>query len=139
MTAFCNARTEKIATASRLVKCVTGSSGRLDQSAPPLRLTLYTPDVIVAVMDVDELRRTAELAQLSLDDQEFADLSGAAEEVLEFFAVLQETPVSADETSDDISLSSLRADAVSHEISPDALLEAAPEVEDRLILIPNVL
>ncbi len=90
-------------------------------------------------MDVDELRRTAELAQLSLDDQEFADLSGAAEEVLEFFAVLQETPVSADETSDDLSLSSLRADAVSHEISPDALLEAAPEVEDRLILIPNVL
>jgi aspartyl/glutamyl-tRNA(Asn/Gln) amidotransferase C subunit len=90
-------------------------------------------------MDAEELRRTAELAQLSLDDQEFADLSRAAEEVLEFFAVLQETPVSENETADAITSSALRTDGVSQAVPADALLDVAPEVEDRLILIPNVL
>jgi len=90
-------------------------------------------------MEPEELRRTAELAQLSLSDQEFADLTRAAEEVLEFFAVLQEVDVSEDDQADAITAATLRPDTPSQRIVADELLEVAPEVEDRLILIPNVL
>lgn len=90
-------------------------------------------------MEPDELRRTADLAQLSLSDQEFADLARAAEEVLEFFAVLQDVEVATDEEADDITSAALRPDAPQQRIVAEELLEVAPEVEDRLILIPNVL
>ncbi|MFW5786037.1 MAG: Asp-tRNA(Asn)/Glu-tRNA(Gln) amidotransferase subunit GatC [bacterium] len=94
---------------------------------------------IVADMEPEELRRTAGLAQLSLSDEELAALAAAAEEVLEFFAVLQEVDVHEGEAEEAVSSTLLRADCVSQRLSPDELLDAAPEVEDRLILIPNVL
>lgn len=90
-------------------------------------------------MEPEELRRTADLAQLSLSDEEFATLAMAAEEVLDFFAVLQEVDVHEREAEEAISSTLLRADSASQRLSPDDLLDAAPEVEDRLILIPNVL
>ncbi|NBC29216.1 MAG: Asp-tRNA(Asn)/Glu-tRNA(Gln) amidotransferase subunit GatC [Spirochaetes bacterium] len=90
-------------------------------------------------MEREELLRTAELAQLDLSEEELTELSRAAEEVLDFFAVLQEVEVTADGTSQEIAASELRQDAPARVVAADDLLEAAPEVEDRLILIPNVL
>jgi aspartyl/glutamyl-tRNA(Asn/Gln) amidotransferase C subunit len=90
-------------------------------------------------MEREELLRTAELAQLDLSEEELTELSRAAEEVLDFFAVLQQVDVTEAGTSEEIVTSELRQDAPARDVAADDLLEAAPEVEDRLILIPNVL
>jgi aspartyl/glutamyl-tRNA(Asn/Gln) amidotransferase C subunit len=90
-------------------------------------------------MERDELLRTAELAQLDLSEEELTELSRAAEEVLEFFAVLQQVEVTEGATADEIASAELRQDVPARRVAADDLLDAAPEVEDRLILIPNVL
>ncbi|MDR1625996.1 MAG: Asp-tRNA(Asn)/Glu-tRNA(Gln) amidotransferase subunit GatC [Spirochaetia bacterium] len=91
-------------------------------------------------MDVSELKVTADLANIELGEEEFASLGREVEKMLDYFSKMMET--------DGMSLPSgpgrraanrTRPDAVSGDADPDSLLENAPELEDRFIVIPNVL
>lgn len=98
-------------------------------------------------MDSSELRTTAELAQIELDENELAALGVAVEQMVDYFSRMNEIDVddlpptthallSQNRTRDDQVLSD-RVD--SRRSTPDELLESAPELEDRFIVIPNVL
>lgn len=92
-------------------------------------------------MDRSELTTTAELAHLELDDEELESLTAAVSRVLEYFSLMQSVDVSELEPTTHVLLDKnrLRADVPDDEVDRDALLDNAPEVEDRFILIPNVL
>lgn len=98
-------------------------------------------------MDSSELRTTAELAQIELDEGELAALGVAVEQMVAYFSKMNEIDVddlpptthallSQTRTRDDTVLSG-RTDT--RRSTPDDLLEGAPELEDRFIVIPNVL
>jgi aspartyl-tRNA(Asn)/glutamyl-tRNA(Gln) amidotransferase subunit C len=92
-------------------------------------------------MDERELRVTAQLAQLDLSDEEARALGAAVERMLEYFSKMNELDVSklAPTTHALLARNRVRPDIEAPSISADALLERAPELEDRLIVIPNVL
>jgi len=92
-------------------------------------------------MDERELKITAQLAQLDLSEAEAAALGAAVERMLEYFSKMSELDVSklAPTTHALLSHNRVRPDSSSASASADALLERAPELEDRLIVIPNVL
>jgi aspartyl-tRNA(Asn)/glutamyl-tRNA(Gln) amidotransferase subunit C len=91
-------------------------------------------------MDVSELKITADLANLDLREEEFASLGREVEKMLDYFSRMME----ADEVSLPLgterrAANRIRPDEVSGDTNPDALLENAPELEERFIVIPNVL
>ena len=91
-------------------------------------------------MDLSELKITAELANLDLTDEEFSSLGGEVEKMLAYFSKMREADVDAllARRKTRAVTNRLRRDQV-EETHPDALLESAPELEDRFIVIPNVL
>ena len=90
-------------------------------------------------MDVSDLKITAELANLDLTDEDLASLGNEVEKILDYFSMMMEADVNA--------LSPGKAAPAANRLRPDvrmsgdadALLENAPELEDRFIVIPNVL
>jgi aspartyl-tRNA(Asn)/glutamyl-tRNA(Gln) amidotransferase subunit C len=93
-------------------------------------------------MDQDELRTTIELAQLELSPDEEQRVAEAVAELLEHFDLMGRYDVSSLEpTTHALStVNRSRPDTpLSHPVDPDALLEQAPDLEDRFISIPNVL
>jgi aspartyl-tRNA(Asn)/glutamyl-tRNA(Gln) amidotransferase subunit C len=92
-------------------------------------------------MDERELRTTAQLAQLDLSDDEAAVLGAAVERMLGYFSKMSEIDVSTlVPTTHALQTSNrLRPDCSASSDAADALLERAPELEGRLIVIPNVL
>jgi aspartyl-tRNA(Asn)/glutamyl-tRNA(Gln) amidotransferase subunit C len=92
-------------------------------------------------MDRSELKVTAELAQLELNDDELESLGAAVSQVVEYFSVMQSVDVSDLVPTTHVlqQKNRVRPDAPDDGVDPDALLENAREVEDRFILIPNVL
>jgi aspartyl-tRNA(Asn)/glutamyl-tRNA(Gln) amidotransferase subunit C len=96
-------------------------------------------------MDRQELHVTAQLARLELSREEAERLEKAVLQMLEYFAKMRELDVSGLEPTTQLAQDNrLREDAVEtsrgpESCSPEALLKNAPELEDRLILIPNVL
>jgi aspartyl-tRNA(Asn)/glutamyl-tRNA(Gln) amidotransferase subunit C len=96
-------------------------------------------------MDTRELYTTASLAYLSLSDTEAEVLSGQVSQMLEYFSRMKEIDVeSLEPTTHTFSkVNRLRRDSEVHgENMPpaaDSLLDNAPELEDRFIVIPNVL
>ncbi len=92
-------------------------------------------------MDRSELATTAELAHINLDDSELETLGQAVSQKIEYFEKMAEVDVEGLEPSSHAFLmhNRRRADKVASDDSSDRLLENAPELEDRFIVIPNVL
>lgn len=92
-------------------------------------------------MDLRELSTTAELANLELDDAQMKALGEAAEQMFSYFSKMMEVDVSGLEPTTHVLLEQSRVRPDRHEESSmaDDLLENAPELEERFIVIPNVL
>lgn len=93
-------------------------------------------------MDRSELDITAELALLDLSDDERASLERGVADLLEYFSLMDSIDVSdlAPTTHALLEGNRLRPDVPREESDvADAILEQAPELEDRFIAIPNVL
>jgi aspartyl-tRNA(Asn)/glutamyl-tRNA(Gln) amidotransferase subunit C len=96
------------------------------------------------VMDREELHVTAQLARLELSREEEDRLEKAVFQMLEYFAKMRELDVTGLEPTTQLALDNrLREDAAAEATDshrdPDFPLNNAPELEDRLIVIPNVL
>ncbi|MFP4011030.1 MAG: Asp-tRNA(Asn)/Glu-tRNA(Gln) amidotransferase subunit GatC [Spirochaetaceae bacterium] len=92
-------------------------------------------------MDTRELEVTADLARLELGEDERTSLGAEVSRILEYFSLMQSVDVTDLEPTTHVHLehNRVRPDEPSDAVDPEALLDAAPEVEDRFILIPNVL
>ena len=96
-------------------------------------------------MDREELHVTAQLARLELSRQEAERLEKAVFQMLEYFAKMKELDVTGLEPTTQLAQDNrLREDTSmdapdARRVPPEALLKNAPELEDRLIVIPNVL
>ncbi|AEJ62521.1 glutamyl-tRNA(Gln) amidotransferase, C subunit [Spirochaeta thermophila DSM 6578] len=92
-------------------------------------------------MQRKELEITAELAALELSEEEFSRLQEEVEQMLRYFETMDELEVEdvPPTTHAFIRKNRLRKDVSIPWENRDVLLENAPEVEDRFIVIPNVL
>ncbi|MDA3852347.1 MAG: Asp-tRNA(Asn)/Glu-tRNA(Gln) amidotransferase subunit GatC [Spirochaetaceae bacterium] len=93
-------------------------------------------------MDTKELYHTASLARLELDEKEAEKLSREVSQMLEYFNHMLELDVSNLEPTTHALMKNnrLRRDVVAEQtVDPDEMLENAPDLEDRFVLIPNVL
>jgi aspartyl-tRNA(Asn)/glutamyl-tRNA(Gln) amidotransferase subunit C len=92
-------------------------------------------------MDREELHVTAQLARLELSRDEEDRLEKAVFQMLEYFAKMKELDVAGLEPTTQLAQDNrLREDAAAQAPeNREALLKNAPELEDRLIVIPNVL
>lgn len=92
-------------------------------------------------MDTSELYVTASLASLDLTPEEVPGLAKAVEQMLDYFSKMEEFDVGDLEATTHALLvkNRLRHDLESTQNSSDELLARAPELEDRFIVIPNVL
>jgi aspartyl-tRNA(Asn)/glutamyl-tRNA(Gln) amidotransferase subunit C len=92
-------------------------------------------------MDREELQVTAQLARLELSGDEEDRLEKAVSRMLEYFAKMKELDVAGLEPTTQLAQDNrLREDAAAQAPeNREALLNNAPELEDRLIVIPNVL
>jgi len=91
-------------------------------------------------MDREELRVTAQLARLELSRDEENRLEKAVFQMLEYFAKMRELDVTGLEPTTQLAQDNrLREDAAADTRDTEPLLTNAPELEDRLIVIPNVL
>jgi aspartyl-tRNA(Asn)/glutamyl-tRNA(Gln) amidotransferase subunit C len=88
-----------------------------------------------------ELKTTVEMAMLELDEGQVASLEGAVEQMLEYFARMSEIDVTGVEPTTHalVGENRVRPDRIDRSVDPDTLLENAPDLEDRLVAIPNVL
>ena len=97
------------------------------------------------MIDKDELYKTADLAMLGLTDAEAEKLSEAVSQMLEYFSVMSNIDVDGLEPTTHAlaKTNRYREDTVNetegNRERADKLVENAPEVEDRFIVIPNVL
>ena len=92
-------------------------------------------------METDELYTIARMARLTLSDSEVEKLRAAVEQMLSHFSHMREIDVEglAPTTHALLRENRLREDREdTHQVS-DAILEGAPEREERFIVIPNVL
>jgi len=92
-------------------------------------------------MDKSELKITAGLASIDLSDDEFDSLGKGVEKMLEYFSKMAEVDVSALSPTTHLLLKETRtrSDKAAPNENADALLENAPDREDRVSVIPNVL
>ena len=92
-------------------------------------------------MDSAELTTTIDMAMLELDPQSNALLNDAVDRMLEYFAVMSSVDVDgvSPTTHALITGNRTRPDAVTGNDTTEALIENAPDLEDRFITIPNVL
>jgi aspartyl-tRNA(Asn)/glutamyl-tRNA(Gln) amidotransferase subunit C len=92
-------------------------------------------------MDIEELHVTAELAQIELTEAETATLAEAVAQMVDYFSIMQEIDVEdlPPTTHALLSRNRVRPDVVRLNSMADELLENAHEVEDRFLVIPNVL
>lgn len=95
-------------------------------------------------MDREELHVTAQLARLELSREEEERLEKAVLQMLEHFAKMRELDVTGLEPTTQLAQDNrLREDTAAEapDTRPDSgfPLKNAPELEDRLIVIPNVL
>ena len=90
-------------------------------------------------MDRNELIVTAELAQLALEAREMEKLTAAVTQMLEYFSLMDSIDVSGLEPTTHALLkhNRLREDKVSGKDISDSILDSAPELEGRFIVIPN--
>ena len=92
-------------------------------------------------MDAKELAVTADLAYLDMAEEETAKLNAAVDQLVSYFEKMNEVDVSDLEPTTHALLAEnrTRADKVRESSFSDEMLENAPDLEDRFIVIPNVL
>lgn len=102
-------------------------------------------------MKTDEILVTASLARLELDESESAGLATEISRMLEYFEKMLEVDVSGLEPTTHALITGNRFrpdlsenvpsvdNAPSYPVNTDDLLECAPDLDDRFIIIPNVL
>jgi aspartyl-tRNA(Asn)/glutamyl-tRNA(Gln) amidotransferase subunit C len=94
-------------------------------------------------MDRDELTITAQLARLELSPEETAEFQKAVIQMLDYFSKMREVDVEGlPPTAQMVKDNRVRPDAAAQgrpAAEVDRLLDNAPELEDRFIVIPNVL
>jgi len=107
-------------------------------------------------MDTKELDLTAELAQLALTDEEKLRASESLDQMLSYFEVMSQVDVAGLEPTthalqkenrirpdhsafSNSSLPNPANNNLNQNNTADAILEQSPELEDRFIVIPNVL
>jgi aspartyl-tRNA(Asn)/glutamyl-tRNA(Gln) amidotransferase subunit C len=92
-------------------------------------------------MKREELLLTARLAQISLGEEELEILEKEISRMLEYFRMMEKVDISGLEPTAHAILEQnrTRKDGAEEADSSDVLLEKAPELEDRFIVIPNVL
>ena len=91
-------------------------------------------------MEREELNITAHLARLELVEADAQRFEAAVVQMLEYFSKMRELDVEALEpTTQLVGDNRTRTDAVEASADTEALLANAPELEDRFIVIPNVL
>ena len=90
---------------------------------------------------LEEWYRTAQLAQLELDESEAEKLAAEAERMRELFLLMSNADVDDLEptTHAMVSDNQTRKDKPESFNDTDSLLDASPEAEDEFFLIPNVL
>lgn len=88
-------------------------------------------------MDKRELEITAELAHIELSDSEIGKFAGAVEQMIEYFDMMID--VSDELPADRPRKAVIRKDSAVYLRMSDEILDQAPELEDRFIVIPNVL
>lgn len=92
-------------------------------------------------MDIKELEITAAMAQIELRAGDLDRLGKEVTQMLEYFEKMNELDVSGLEPTTHalVKENRVRPDAVKPSTLADDCLERAPELEDRLFVIPNVL
>lgn len=92
-------------------------------------------------MDAAELRTTIDMAMLELSDEQTATLESAVDRIIEYFSIMAAVDVDGVEPTTHAlgAHNRTRPDEVEVRVAPELLIESAPEAEDRLITIPNVL
>lgn len=92
-------------------------------------------------MDRSELAITADLAHINLTDSELDALGNAVSQMIEYFEKMGEVDTEALEptTHAFIMQNRQREDRVVKSDLADRMLDNAPELEDRFVVIPNVL
>ncbi|MBN2552908.1 MAG: Asp-tRNA(Asn)/Glu-tRNA(Gln) amidotransferase subunit GatC [Spirochaetales bacterium] len=91
-------------------------------------------------MEREELDTTAQLARLELSEEEIKRFEQAVVQMLEYFSKMRELDVEGlPPTAQMVQTNRTRKDAAVENQDTGALLGNAPELEDRFILIPNVL
>ena len=94
----------------------------------------------VKIMDREELDTTAQLARLELSDEETKRFEQAVFQMLEYFSKMREFDVEGlPPTAQMTRKNRTRKDAAVVNTDTEAILGNAPELEDRFIVIPNVL
>jgi len=91
-------------------------------------------------MERVELDITAQLARLELSEEEIQSFEQAVVQMLEYFSKMKEFDVEGLPPTAQITENNrTRRDVASANEDTTALLSNAPELEDRFIVIPNVL
>jgi aspartyl-tRNA(Asn)/glutamyl-tRNA(Gln) amidotransferase subunit C len=91
-------------------------------------------------MEREELDITAQLARLELSDEETKQFEQAVFQMLEYFSKMREFDVEGlHPTAQMTQTNRTRKDAAIANRDTEAILDNAPELEDRFIVIPNVL
>jgi len=92
-------------------------------------------------MNIGELETTAALAQIDLGEGELARLGNAVSQMLAYFEKMNALDTSGLEPTTHalVKDNRVRADIVATSDLADALVDRAPEREDRFFVIPNVL
>lgn len=91
-------------------------------------------------MDSSELETTIDMAMLELDGEQVDTLKGAVSQLLEYCATMAAVDVDGVEATTHALATGNRTRGDSPRAADaDALLEQAPDLEDRLVAIPNVL
>ncbi|MFW5642381.1 MAG: Asp-tRNA(Asn)/Glu-tRNA(Gln) amidotransferase subunit GatC [Alkalispirochaeta sp.] len=92
-------------------------------------------------MDPSELKTTVDMAMLEIDESHITALEGAVRQMLEYFTTMSFIDVENVEptTHAFVTGNRVRPDRLNRTVEADTLLENAPDLEDRLIAIPNVL
>lgn len=94
----------------------------------------------VKIMEREELDITAQLARLELSDEEAKRFEQAVFQMLEYFSKMKEFDVEGlPPTAQMTQTNRTRKDAAIVNKDSEAILGNAPELEDRFIVIPNVL
>ena len=92
-------------------------------------------------MDIGELETTAALAQIELREGDLARLGEAVSQMLAYFETMNAVDTEGLEPTTHalVKDNRVRPDTAVESTFADALIEQAPEREDRFIVIPNVL
>jgi aspartyl-tRNA(Asn)/glutamyl-tRNA(Gln) amidotransferase subunit C len=92
-------------------------------------------------MDIKELQTTAFMARLTLKEDEVEKLNKAVSEMLDYFSIMKNIDVDElDPTTHALaSKNRQRKDEIVEQTETETILGQAPELEDRFIVIPNVL